>query len=343
MSRGHSLVARLDNVGDVLLAGPAIRAVAHGSDSVTLLCSSTGAAAGEMLPGVDRIETVPAPWIAADPAPVEPAAMHELVDLLAGLHADRLIIFTSHHQSALPLALLGRMAGFCEIGAISPEYPGSLLDVRHRVDDDLHEVQRNLSLAARMGFEPAPQDDRLLRVDGVRRHLTTRAGVPYVVVHPGASVPARTWEPERFAELVGRLTQSDLAVFITGAARERGLAGPARKGVVDLCGRTDLPSLASVLAHAQVVVTGNTGPAHLAAAVGTPVVSIFPPTVPAVRWRPWGVPHVLLGDQQIPCAGCRARVCPIPGHPCVGTLTSERVLEAVRELAPAARAVGVAS
>jgi ADP-heptose:LPS heptosyltransferase len=72
-------------------------------------------------------------------------------------------------------------------------------------------------------------------------------------------------------------------------------------------------------------------------------VSIFPPTVPAVRWRPWGVPHVLLGDQEIACAGCRARVCPFAGHPCVGRLTAERVLEAVRELAPVARAVGVAS
>ena len=72
---------------------------------------------------------------------------------------------------------------------------------------------------------------------------------------------------------------------------------------------------------------------HLAAAVGTPVVSLFAPTVPAVRWRPWGVPHELLfGD--VACAGCRARVCPVEGHPCLGGVTVADVLAAVERLAP---------
>jgi ADP-heptose:LPS heptosyltransferase len=80
------------------------------------------------------------------------------------------------------------------------------------------------------------------------------------------------------------------------------------------------------------VVTGNTGPAHLAAAVGTPVVSLFAPTVPACRWRPWGVRHVLLGDQDIACAGCRATRCPLPGHPCLGSVTVDDVVSALRRL-----------
>ena len=64
----------------------------------------------------------------------------------------------------------------------------------------------------------------------------------------------------------------------------------ASAGAVDLAGRTDLADLASVLRGAEAVVVGNTGPAHLAAAVGTPVVSLFAPVVPAERWHPWGVP-----------------------------------------------------
>jgi ADP-heptose:LPS heptosyltransferase len=83
------------------------------------------------------------------------------------------------------------------------------------------------------------------------------------------------------------------------------------------------------------VVVGNTGPAHLAAAVGTPVVSLFAPTVPAVRWRPWRVPHELL-HVDVPCAGCRARRCPVPGHPCLGGVGVEDVLAAVERLAPIA-------
>jgi ADP-heptose:LPS heptosyltransferase len=99
--------------------------------------------------------------------------------------------------------------------------------------------------------------------------------------------------------------------------------------------------MAEVLAGADVVVVGNTGPAHLAAAVGTPVVSLFAPTLPAARWRPWGVPVVLLGDQEIACAGCRARTCPVAGHPCLTSIDVDDVVAAVDRLAlaPAAGAV----
>jgi hypothetical protein len=81
-----------------------------------------------------------------------------------------------------------------------------------------------------------------------------------------------------------------------------------------------------------VAVTGNTGPAHLAAAVGTPVVSLFAPVVPAERWRPYGVPSVLLGDQRAECAGTRARRCPTPGHPCLDGIDDAEVLAAVAAL-----------
>jgi ADP-heptose:LPS heptosyltransferase len=101
---------------------------------------------------------------------------------------------------------------------------------------------------------------------------------------------------------------------------------------LDLGGRTGARELAGVLAGAQAVVTGNTGPAHLAAAVGTPVVSLFAPVVPAERWRPYGVPYVLLGDQRAPCADSRARHCPIPGHPCLESVTAHDVLAAVEKV-----------
>jgi len=112
--------------------------------------------------------------------------------------------------------------------------------------------------------------------------------------------------------------------------------------VADLGGRVDLAGLARVLAGAEAVVVGNTGPAHLAAAVGTPVVSLFSPVVPAVRWRPWGVAHVLLGDQAAACAGSRARVCPLPGHPCLDGVPVAEVVAAVDRLAPLPAAQGVA-
>ncbi|OMQ14584.1 glycosyl transferase, partial [Modestobacter sp. VKM Ac-2676] len=100
-----------------------------------------------------------------------------------------------------------------------------------------------------------------------------------------------------------------------------------------LGGATTLAEMAALLDGAAAVVVGNTGPAHLAAAVGTPVVSLFSPVVPAVRWAPYGVPTVLLGDQSAPCRDTRARECPVPGHPCLMSVSPADVVAAVAKVA----------
>jgi ADP-heptose:LPS heptosyltransferase len=334
----HVLVARQDSVGDVLLAGPAVRAVAAGAGRVTLLCGPRGQAAAELLPGVDEVVVAHAAWIDAEPRRVTRAGMDALVDRLTDLEVDQALVLTSFHQSPLPLALLLRMAGVATIAAVSVDYPGSLLDIRHRVDEDLHEVERGLSLAATLGYRLPEGDDGRLRVRRDRVADTPELEGRYVVVHPGASAPARAWTPERHAALVDALVEGGRRVVVTGGDDERSLtslvAGGPRDGVVDLGGRVELAGLAEVLAGAEAVVVGNTGPAHLAAAVGTPVVSLFSPVVPAARWRPWGVPLALLGDQDAACAGSRARVCPVPGHPCLDGVPVAEVVAAVERLAP---------
>jgi ADP-heptose:LPS heptosyltransferase len=336
----HVLVARQDSVGDVLLAGPAVRAVAAGAGRVTLLCGPRGREAARLLPGVDEVVVAHASWIDAEPERVTRATVDALVDRLTDLELDQALILTSFHQSPLPLAMLLRMAGVPTIAAVSVDYPGSLLDVRHRVDEDIHEVERGLSLAATLGYRLPEGDDGRLAVRRDPAADIPELERPYVVVHPGASVPARAWAPERHAALVEALVAEGRRVVVTGATAERPLtaqvagARPPEDGVTDLGGRVDLAGLAGVLAGAEVVVVGNTGPAHLAAAVGTPVVSLFAPVVPAVRWRPWGVRHVLLGDQEAACAGSRARVCPVPRHPCLDGVPVEEVVAAVGALAP---------
>src|SRR4051794_39691438 len=107
----HVLAVRLDNDGDVLLAGPAIRALAAGAARVTLLCGPRGRQAAELLPGVDEIVCWRAPWIDPDPFPVDPADVDALVRRVAALGVDRALIFGSFHQSPLPTALVLRMAG----------------------------------------------------------------------------------------------------------------------------------------------------------------------------------------------------------------------------------------
>lgn len=327
----RTLVVRLDSLGDVLVTGPAVRALAATSSHLTFLAGPRGAAAAELLPGVDEVLTFTAPWITAEPPPVDPADVDALRTTLAERSFDRAVIFTSFHQSALPTALVLRLAGVPWIGAISEHYPGTLLDLRHPEPADQPEPERMLELALACGGVLPPGDDGRLEVRLDRSEPVVRA--PYVVLHPGASVPARAWPAELFRVTCAALVELGHRVLVTGAPDERELtAFVADGGGIDVGGRIDVPGLARVLADADAVVVGNTGPAHLAAAVGTPVVSLFAPTVPRERWAPYGGRVVVLGDQDAPCAGSRATTCPVPGHPCLTSVRPGDVVAAVGAL-----------
>jgi HAD superfamily hydrolase (TIGR01662 family) len=323
---GTVLVVRSDSAGDVLLTGPAIRAVAAGAKRVVLLCGPRGRAAAELLPGVDEIIEWRLPWIDPQPGPVDADGIAALAARLAAAGADEAVVCTSFHQSALPLALVLRTAGVARITAISDDYPGSLLDVRHRVPKGLPEAERARSVAAAAGFALPPGDDGRLRV------TVHRDRGDYVVVHPGASVEARSCPPATMRGIVEALAADGHDVLVTGGPDERGLAAHVAGAAGRDAGPTTLAGLAGLLAGAACVVTGNTGPAHLAAAAGTPVVSLYAPTVPFGQWGPYRVPHVRLGDAAAPCRGTRATRGPVPGHPCLSRIEPADVLSAVRLL-----------
>lgn len=327
------LITRLDSAGDVLLAGPAVRAVAARADEVVMLCGPRGAQAAALLPGLDEVIVWDAPWVGFDPPPVSVGEVSDLVSELAGGRFDKALILGSYHQSPLPAALILRMAGVGWIGADCVDYPGSLLDLRHSRLDHRHEADAALDLARDAGFPLPAGDAGGLRVLPPPPTSALTGCGPYVVVHPGASVPARAPSASAMRQAVRALVRTGHRVVVTGGPDERRLtAEVAGEYARDLGGRTNLSQLAGVLAGADAVVVGNTGPAHLAAAVGTPIVCLFAPVVPAERWRPYGVRHILLGQQDAPCADSRARFCPTPGHPCLESITSERICDAVESL-----------
>jgi ADP-heptose:LPS heptosyltransferase len=334
------LVARLDSAGDVLLAGPAVRAIAARPevDEVVLLCGPQGAPAAELLPGADRVLVWSCPWIAGPDTPINDAMVATLRFLLedAGL-PDSAVLLTSFHQSPLPLALLLRLLGVRHIAGASVDYAGGLLDVRLTPGEDFPEDQpeseRSLRIAEAAGYPLVTGADRALAVVQPPDVSELVGSGVDVVVHPGASVPSRAWPAERARGLVRLLTNRGLIVAVTGGPGERDLtAFVAGNTALDLGGRTDIHTLSGVLRSASVLVSGNTGPAHLAAAVGTPVVSLFSPVVRASRWAPHGVPVELLGDQHAACADTRARECPVPGHPCLSGVSAEDALNACLRL-----------
>lgn len=332
-----ALVARLDSAGDVLITGPAVRAVAAANGPVTFLAGPRGRAAAELLPGVGDIVEWQAPWVDFDSPEVTAGHVDALVKQLRDIAPDRVFIFTSFHQSPLPLALLCRMADVGWVGAISEDYPGTLLNLRHHVAGGVPEPERALSLVRAAGFDLPAHDDGSLMVrtpPPLSGELARKVGSkPFVAFHPGAAVPARRPTAARSAGMVRTLTRAGHRVVVTGDEHERELTAQVAAGVaVDLGGDTTLATLASVFAQAGVVIAPNTGPAHLAAAVGVPVVSLFAPVVPAEQWSPYARNVIRLGDQEAPCQLTRARTCPVPGHPCLDGITDAELLAAVDRL-----------
>ncbi|HEU4330158.1 MAG TPA: glycosyltransferase family 9 protein [Lapillicoccus sp.] len=330
-SRPHTLVVRLDRMGDVVLTGPAVRAVAAGSRRVTFLAGPHGRAAARLLPGVDRVLEWRCPWIDQPAPPVRSDEVARLVRTIRALHVDRAVVLTSFHQSPLPTALLLRLAGVRWIGAVCEDYPGSLLDLRLPDPGDVPEAERALTIVAAAGFGLPHRDDGRLAV----RVAADASGPRFdVVLHPGTSVPARAWPAEHWGELCRRLTAQGLQVAVTGSAAERSLVQQVSgtTTAVDLADRTPLPALAALLRASGVLVAANTGVAHLAAATHTPVVSLFAPTVPAVRWAPYRTACVVLGDQDAPCRDTRATQCPVPGHPCLTSVLPHDVVAAVDQM-----------
>jgi ADP-heptose:LPS heptosyltransferase len=187
-----------------------------------------------------------------------------------------------------------------------------------------------------MGYQLPPGDDGGLALKDVPPHEAWSAHESYVVVHPGATVAARRWAAKKNARLVRELCERGYAVYVTGSVDEIPLTAYVAGGAgVDLGGRTTFAQFAAIVRDARAVVCGNTVASHVASAMRTPVVCIFAPTIPAVRFRPWKVAHALLGDQLAPCAGCRARICPVEGQPCLAGITPARVADAVDALAGA--------
>jgi histidinol-phosphate phosphatase family protein len=335
------LVVRLDSVGDVLISGPAVRAVAADPRvEVHLLCGPRGASAGRLLPGVHAVHVWDAPWISSPAPAADAASVDALHAILAEVDADEAVILTSFHQSPLPLALLLRLAGVGRITGASVDYAGSLLDVRLKpgedLDEDQPEPERALRIAAAAGHALPADDDGRLAVLPAELPSDVDALLPegpFALVHPGAAVGARSYPADQHRDAVALLAERGIPVVVTGGPDERDLtahvAGPT---ALDLGGRTDLAGLGALMRRAAVLVSGNTGPAHLAAAVGLPVVSLFSPVVPPIRWAPYRVPVILLGDQDAPCKLSRARDCPVTGHPCLAGVPPAEVADAVERL-----------
>ncbi len=200
-----------------------------------------------------------------------------------------------------------------------------------------HMVLHYLEFARHLGAEPA-EPRHLLPVDAAAdawaESLVRELGGEPVLVNLGATKPANRWIPERFGALASALARDGVPVCFTGAPGDRAVAAAARAAagaarVRDLVGQTSLCQLVALTRRARLFVGCDTGPMHIAAAVGTPVVALFGPADP-VRTGPWGEGHRIVRVPP-PCAPCHRKTCNQPRHACMEDITVEQVLSAARE------------
>ena len=346
------LAVRLDNLGDLLMTTPALAAMHESVPQLqlVLLTSPAGAALAGSLPFVNEVVVFDAPWIKAGDAALTGAPLGQsestLVQRLRASACDAAVVFTVCTQSALPAALIARMAGIPRRLAFSRENPyGLLTDWAHEIDhvgDGMrHEVERHLALVARVGWRAT--DTRLRLVPDAAAHADAAqalraagvtAGAPYFVVHPGASAASRRWPADRFgaaAQAIARHTGAT-AVF-TGDVGEHGLITQAQQAMggasVSLVGRLGVAALAVLIRDATMLLANNTGPAHIAAAMGTPVVVLYAQTNP--QHTPWRVRSRVL-YQDVPCRHCLKSVCPMGHHDCLLKVQPDTVVDAALAL-----------
>ncbi len=346
-STTNLLCIRLDAIGDVLMTTPAFRALKQAAPGrrLTLLTSTRGVEVARLIPEIDAIIAYDPPWMKATPPRSDSRPEFTMVERLWQGQFDGAVIFTVFSQSPLPAALLCYLANIPLRLAHCHENPYQLLS--HWVLDPepgygiRHEVRRQLELVATIGAQA--EDEHLSLQVGDRAHATIRQHLknlglnpnqPWVVIHPGASAPSRRYPPEGFAEVARRLVlELGYPVIFTGTTAEGSLITQIQtlmgRPSHSLAGHLNLEQLAALIMHTPLLISNNTAPVHIAAAVGTPVVDLYALTNP--QHTPWQVPHRVL-YHDVPCKFCYKSLCPEGHHDCLRLVTPAAILQAVTEL-----------
>lgn len=338
------LLLRLERVGDLLMALDAIMRVRELAPraEIDLVVGSWNDRLARLIPGIDRIETLDVPWMARERRGL---SWPGLIRRARGWRArdyDLAINLEGDIRSNLLLALSGapRRVGFDQAGG------GPVLTDAVRFDASAHVaantlrlVTRALAAAGSTSETPSPGAHRLPVPEDARRRaaaILPEDGRMLIGVQPGAGRGIKEWDPARFAEAAAELARRRGAtIVLTGSAADEvalqrfRAAFPANLPLVGLPPDTDLAVLAAVLERLALYITGDTGPMHLAAAVGTAVLAIFGPSLPS-RYAPLSqTARVVRID--LPCSPCNQLRRPparCVGHvpDCLAGIDAERVV-----------------
>lgn len=343
------LLMRPDHLGDVLFCTPALRALrlAWPAAHITALVGPWGAGIVQHNANIDALRTLPFPGFTrqrGQPLWAPYRMLWREAQRLRDERFDLALVLRFDHWWG---AWLAQLAGIPQrIGYAVPECQPFLTQaVPYQVGR--HEVLQNLRLveAATGRGNELPADLHFPVTETAHHWVQTwraAAGLsarPVAAIHPGAGAPVKLWPAPAWAAVIDGLRRRGLAVVLTGSREEAGLADDIARlagGTVhNLAGQTDLDQLAALFRQSQLVVGLDSGPMHLAVAVGTATVHLYGP-VAAQTFGPWGDAtrhRVITSDWDcIPCNRLDYGADELPMHPCVRAIEARAVLEAVDEV-----------
>lgn len=303
---GRILCIRPDNIGDVVMTGPALAHLkrCNPGAELTLLTSSAGKTIAPFLPCIDRTLAFDLPWLkhgAAESGRETRRNLADFIEFLAWENFQAAVIFTVYSQNPLPAAMLCYQAGIPAVGGYCRENPYDLIShwIPEEEPYDLirHEVERQLLLAERLTGIRAENDCPEITVPArmLRQVLYRIAGRgldparPWLVLHPGVSERKRMYPEEGMKRVAARLAGEGVQVVLTGTKGESGLCRRIAEATggrgINTAGELSPGELIALLHQAPLLLANNTGPVHIAAACRTPVLVLYALTNP--QHTPW--------------------------------------------------------
>jgi len=332
------LVIRLDHIGDVVMAQPAIRALhkKFPHAAIDLLVTGDIAPLFENTKEIQHVISATHGWFNRKASFAQKwVEFWRLVGILKATPYDLGIDLRGDVRNILLMFLAGvkHTIGY---GFASG---GFLLNEEIPYDATRHQVRLNLNLLS--PFQVA-QDHRLLPfayAPESAQHLWERIGgmppttlLPRIAVHMGSGYPSKRWPFENVRALIQKIDREAIAqVILIGTEAEKD-ASPDLKisseRLIDLRGKTSLQDLPVLLDVCDVLIGNDSGPAHIAAAQGLEILLLASGTNDIRYWHPWTERLTLL-QHEVPCSPCGAEICPVEGHPCVEGITVDQAYEAL--------------
>lgn len=326
------LVVRLDHLGDVILALPVLEALARLQPKpfVATLTSAAAAVLLRDMPAVDERLVFEAAWFARAPGAGD--SPWRLLQTLRARRFDAALELRgdARHIVLLSAAGIPFLAGPGNTG-------GAFLLHREVKSGERHVLEQNLLTAAAVGASlaaaPRPHLIWQPRADETAWLANLDLGAKLLLFHPEAGAAAKKWPEERFAALAAVAVQRGWTPVVIGTGRAADASWPG--GTRDLRGKTGLPQLVTLIQAAGGLVSNDSGPAHIAAALQKPTLLPWSWANDPALWAPRGA-GVRWVEVRTPCAPCRRSVCAVPGHPCLTDITVDRMGPLLHELLDAA-------